>query len=404
MRVSAPTPINPIAAAFLNACREAGYEGTDDVNGYRQEGFGRFPMNAAGGYRSSTVRAYLDQAAKRPNLTIQTDSVADRIAFSGKRATSIAYRREGGECRVVARREIIVSAGPFNSPKLLLLSGVGQGEELRRHGIEVIHDLPGVGENLMDHQISAIQLACLQPVSLAKQINPIRQGLAALRWLFLKDGLLASNHFECGAFLRSEAGLMFPDIQLHFFPIAVAEGSKDFMKLHGFQVQISPQRSLSRGWGRLRSAKPDDRPRICFNFMSEPRDWVEMRKGFRLAREILAQPAMDSLRGREISLGADVETDDEIDVYFRDHMHSSYHACGSCKIGMDPMAVVDSECRVHGVDGLRVVDTSIIPLIPSRNLNAPAMMIGEKVADLIRGQRLPPSNPGFFVDEHWQSQ
>lgn len=402
--VSTPEPVNPIAAAFLKAGCEAGYGLTDDLNGYQQEGFGRFPMNAAGGYRSSTARAYLDRAVGRPNLTIHTGSVAERIDLSNGRATSVIFRRDGRLNRVSAKREIIVSAGPFNSPKLLLLSGIGPAGQLREHGIEVAHDLLGVGENLMDHQISAIQMACSRPVSLYKHLNPMRQGLAALRWLFRKDGLLASNHFECGAFLRSEAGVKFPDIQLYLFPIAVAEGSKDFMKLHGFQVQISPQRSRSRGWVRLRSAEPDDRPRIRFNFMSEPQDWVEMRKGFRLAREILAQPGMDSFRGREISPGADVKTDDEIDVYLRDHMHSSYHACGSCKMGVDPMAVVDPECRVHGVDGLRVVDTSIMPLIPSCNLNAPAMMIGEKAADFIRGQRLPPSNLGFFVDEHWQSR
>ena len=402
--VSTVRTLNPISAAFLEAGREAGYEMTEDVNGFRQEGFGRFPMNAAHGYRSSTARTYLADARKRGNLDIRTGSFATRIEFEGRRAVAVHYRRGGQAERAAAKREIILSAGPFNGPQLLMLSGVGPAAQLREHGIEVVHDLPGVGANLMDHQISAVQIECPEPVSLYKHLGLTARARALLRWLIRKDGVLASNHFECGAFVRSDKGVKFPDIQLYLFPIAVHEGSSDFFDLHGFQVQISPQRSRSRGWVRLKSADPDEAPEIRFNYMSDSADWAEFRKGFRIARDVLAQPAMDPYRGRELLPGDGVRTDDEIDDYVRAHMQSSYHPSGTCKMGTDEMAVVDPDCRVRGVEGLRVADSSIMPLIPSCNLNSPSMMIGEKAADHIRGRRLPPENLGFFVDPEWQSR
>lgn len=402
--VSTPSPVNPIAEAFLKAGEQAGYPSTGDVNGYQQEGFGRFPMNAANGYRSSTARTYLRGAANRTNLEVRTGIDVQRIEFEGKRARAATWRRGDETFRAAARREIIVCAGAFNSPKLLKLSGIGPAAELREHGIDIIQDLPGVGENLMDHQISTVQMECLKPVSLAKHLGLFAQGRAALQWALTRGGLLASNHFQCGAFIRSSAGIKFPDIQLYLFPIAVEEGSKDFYRQHGFQVQLSPQRSRSRGWVRLRSSRPDDPPKIRFNFMSDARDWKEMRSAFRLTREILKQPAMDTYRGREMSPGAHVSSDEEIDAYVREHMHSSYHPCGTCKMGTDPAAVVDAHCRVHGVDGLRVVDASIMPTIPGCNLNAPTMMIGELAADLIRGQKLPAANLGYYVDSEWETR
>ena len=402
--VSTAPRLNPISTAFLEAGRQAGYDLTEDVNGYQQEGFGRFPMNAARGYRWSTARAYLRAARARPNLRIETGALAERLVLEGRRAVAVAYRRGGEARRARFRREAILCAGPFDSPKLLMLSGIGPGAQLQQHGIEVVQDLPGVGENLMDHQISAIQMACRQPVSLYKHVNPARQALAALRWMLAKDGVLASNHFECGAFLRSEPGVRFPDIQLYLFPIAVEAGSKDFYRLHGFQVQLSPQRSLSRGWVRLGAADPAAAPAIRFNYMTAERDWVEFRRAFRLAREVLAQPAMDPYRGRELSPGEAVRSDREIDDFVRAHMQSSYHPCGTCKMGRDAMAVVDPQCRVIGVEGLRVADSSIMPLIPSCNLNAPSMMIGEKAADLIRGRSLAPENLGFHQDPDWRSR
>lgn len=402
--VSAPEPLNELAAAFLRAGEEAGYPMTPDINGRQQEGFGRFPVNAAGGYRWNTERAYLRPAANRGNLIIHTDSTADRIEFEGRRAVAVSYRRGGAAARATAAREIVICGGAINSPKLLLLSGIGPAAQLREHGIDVTHDLPGVGENLMDHQLLSVQVESLKPVSLYSHINPLAQARAVLRWLVRKDGLLSHNHFQCGAFIRSEAGVRFPDIQLYMFPVLVKEGSKDFMKMHGFVVQVSPQRTLSRGWVRLRSADVDDHPRILFNAMSHERDWFEMRQSFHLAREVIAQPAFDPYRGREITPGADVASDDAIDGFVRDHVVSSYHPSGTCKMGTDAMAVVDPECRVHGLQRLRIVDASIMPLIPSCNLNSPSMMIGEKGADLIRGQRLPPSNLDYHVDEEWRTR
>ena len=404
VRVSAPTPLNPIAAAFLEAGTEAGYETTDDINGYRQEGFGRFPMNAAGGFRSSTARAYLRPARRQGNLSIWTDCLVDRIEIRGGRAEAVAFRRRGRPETVRARREIILSAGAINDPKILMLSGVGQAEKLREHGIDVVQDLPGVGENLQDHAISALQLEATAPVSLTAQLGLPAKVRETLKWLAYRDGVLASNHFQCGAFIRSEPGIPYPDLQLYLFPIAVDVGSNDFLRQHAFQVQISPQRSRSRGWIRLRSADPDDPPRMLTNMMSKKEDWAEMRAALRLTREILQQPAMDPYRGRELSPGPEVRSDEEIDAYFRQHTHSSYHACGTCKMGNDAMAVVDAQCRVHGIEGLRVADSAIMPLIPSCNLNAPTMMIGERAADLVLGQELEPANLSFYQDPEWQTR
>ena len=405
VRVSTIENLNPISWAFMEACRQAGYPHTEDVNGYRQEGYGRFPMNAAGGFRWSTARAYLRPAQRRPNLGIRTGAHVDRVLFEGRRAVALEFRRRGRRLRVRARREIVLSAGAFNSPKLLMLSGIGPADHLRELGIAVVQDLPGVGGNLMDHQISAIQTTCARPVSLARHLGPGAQAAAMVRWLLRRDGVLASNHFECGAFLRSAAGVRIPDIQLCLFPIAVAEGSKDFLREHGFQIQVSPQRSPSRGQVRLASAEPDDAPRIRFNFLESEQDLIAFRAGFRMAREILDQPAMRDLRGRERLPGPEVESDEALDAYVRDHVQSSYHPAGTCKMGRDPLAVVDPCCRVHGVEGLRVADASIMPAIPSCNLNCPTIMIGEKASDLIAGRApLPPSNLPCHVDPQWRTR
>ena len=300
VKVSTADDLNPISRAFMEACAEAGYELTDDVNGYRQEGFSRFAMNAAGGDRWSTARAYLHPAAHRANLAIRTGCVAERILFEGRHAVAVACRHHRRRCHVRARREIILSAGAFNSPKLLMLSEVGPPDHLRSHDIEVRQELPGVGRNLQDHQISSVQLSCKRPVSLAGRVSLPSRALAALRWALRRDGLLASNHFECGAFIRSAAGIRYPDIQLYCFPIAVAEGSKDFLRGHGFQVQVSPQRSPSRGRVELASGDPEAAPSIRFDYLSSEQDHVAFRAGIRLTREILRQEAMRPYRGEEL--------------------------------------------------------------------------------------------------------
>ncbi len=405
VQVSIAARPSPISHAFIEACRQAGYPFSEDVNGYRQDGSGWFPMNAAKGLRWSAARAYLYDARRRANLDVQCGSHVDRIEFDGRRAVTVAWRHGNRPRRIRVGREVVLSAGAFNSPKLLMLSGIGDGDTLKAHGIPVVQDLPGVGENLMDHPLSAIQVACRQPVSLAGELSLAAKARGVLRWLVRRDGLLASNHFECGAFIRSEAGVRFPDLQLYLFPIGVAEGSSDFMREHGFQVQISTQRSRSRGWVRLASSDPDDAPRMQFNYLETERDWIELRAGFRHAREILAQPAMRDLHGGELSPGSSLTSDRDLDTFIRHHVVSSYHPCGTCRMGRDPMSVVDPECRVHGVEGLRVADASIMPLITSCNLNCPTLMIGEKASDLIAGRpALPPSSlPGFAAPE-WEAR
>ena len=396
---------NPISRAFLEACREAGYPFTEDVNGFRQDGCGWFPMNAAKGLRWSASRAYLYGARRRPNLDVRCRSHVDRIEFEGHRAVAVAWRRGNRSHRVRIRREVVLSAGALDSPKLLMLSGVGDCDALKSHDIPVVQELPGVGSNLMDHPLTAIQLACRQPVSLAGQLSLAARTRGVLRWLVRRDGLLASNHFECGAFIRSEAGVAFPDLQLYLFPIGVAEGSSDFMRAHGFQVQISTQRPRSRGWVRLASSDPTAAPRMQFNYLEAERDLVELRAGFRHAREILAQPAMRDFLGEELSPGASVASEADLDAFIRRHVVSSYHPCGTCRMGQDSMSVVDPECRVHGVEGLRVADASIMPLITSSNLNCPTIMIGEKAADMIAGRSpLPPADLPYYAAPDWKTR
>ncbi len=402
VRVSEAEPLNPIAAAFVQAGEEAGYQKTEDVNGYCQEGFGRFPMNAADGIRSSTAVAYLHPNRSRPNLTIMTGCEVQRLRIKAKRAEAIEVRHQGDQKIIRARREIVLSAGPINDPQLLMLSGVGPGDQLRRHDIDVVQDLPGVGENLQDHALATLQIQSKAPVSLAAHLGLGAKVKALFDWVSGRRGILASNHFQSGAFIRSDRGVPFPDLQLYLFPIGVSIGSNDFLTSHAFQVQISSQRSESRGWVRLKSNNPREAPLIQFNMMSQDQDWREMRSALRLAREVVAQPAMDFCRGDEISPGRQVQSAGEIDAFLRDNIGSSYHPSGTCKMGIDGMAVVDPECRVHGIEGLRVADSAIMPLIPSCNLNAPTMMIGERAADFILGKRLEPENLGYFKDSEWE--
>ena len=397
---------NPLHAAFLEAAREAGYPLTDDINGGRQEGFGRMDMTVHGGRRWSAANAYLKPAMARPNLRVVTHALAGRILFEGRRAIGVAYRRHGAEHRVTARREVILSGGPINSPQLLKLSGVGPATELRTLGIPVVRDLPGVGENLQDHLEFYFQMECLQPVTLYSAMNPLAKAAIGARWLATKSGLGATNHFESCGFIRSRRGIRYPDIQFHFLPLAVAYDGSTMAEGHGFQAHVGPMRSKSRGHVRLRSAAPTDKPRIRFNYMSHPDDWTEMRACVRLTREIFAQPALAPFAGRELQPGAGVVTDEAIDAFVRDHVESAYHPSGTCRIGgdSDPMAVVDPELRVHGLSNLRVVDSSVMPSVTTGNLNAPTIMIGEKGADHILGRDiLAASNAPYEVAAGWET-
>jgi choline dehydrogenase len=397
---------NPLHAAWLAAGREAGYPSTADVNGFQQEGFGRMDMTVADGRRCSAANAYLRPAMRRPNLKVLTHALATRVLFEGRRATGLEYRRGGAVHRVRINQELILSGGPINSPQLLKLSGIGPAAELRAHGIAVTHDLPGVGENLQDHLEFYFQVACKEPITLYSSINPWSRALIGARWLLRKDGLGATNHFETCAFIRSRPGVPYPDIQYHFLPMAVAYDGSSLAQEHGFQAHVGPMRSKSRGWVRLASADPQDKPRIMFNYLSEADDRSEMRACVRLTREIFAQAAFDRYRGREIQPGSEVRTDEQIDAFIRAKVESAFHPSCSCKMGgpQDPMAVVDPDTRVHGLEGLRVVDSSIMPSIPTGNLNAPTIMLAEKAADHILGRgMLPAENAPFHVAPNWQS-
>jgi choline dehydrogenase len=401
------TVSNPLHAAWLAAAGEAGYPSTADVNGFQQEGFGKMDMTVADGRRCSASNAYLRPAMRRPNLKVLTHALAMRIVFEGRRAVALEYRRGGITHRAQIAGELILSGGPINSPQLLKLSGIGPAAELRAHDIPLVHDLPGVGENLQDHLEFYFQVACKEPISLYSSINLWNRALIGARWLLRKDGLGASNHFETCGFIRSGPGVPYPDIQYHFLPMAVAYDGSSLAQEHGFQAHVGPMRSASRGWVRLASSNPLDKPRILFNYLSAPEDWTEMRACVRLTREIFGQRAFDRYRGREIQPGKDVQTDEQIDAFIRAKVESAYHPSCSCKMGsaQDAMAVVDPETRVHGVQGLRVVDSSIMPSITTGNLNAPTIMLAEKAADHILGRGLaPPEIAPFYAAPNWQTR
>lgn len=397
---------NPLHHDWLEAAQQAGYALTEDYNGFRQEGFGRMDMTVRAGTRCSAAKAYLYPARKRANLHVIQHALATRILFDGRRAVGVDYLRAGKSFTVRARREVILSGGPINSVQLLKLSGIGPAAELQSHGIPVIADRPGVGANLQDHLEFYFQMACTKPVTLYRQANLLGKALAGAQWLFLRSGIGATNHFESCGFIRSRAGIPYPDIQYHFFPMAINYDGSSLATEHGFQAHVGPMRSKSRGSVTLRSADPRDPPRIRFNYMSHPDDWAEMRACVRLTREIFQQPAFAPWRGREIQPGADCTSDAQIDAFIADKVESALHPSCTCKMGApdDPMAVVDPELRVIGVSGLRIVDSSVMPAITTGNLNAPTIMIGEKGADHILGKPLlAPSNAPYYQSPNWES-
>ncbi|HIE0994871.1 choline dehydrogenase [Pseudomonas aeruginosa] len=402
--VSVTTPKagnNPLFHAMVEAGVQAGYPRTDDLNGYQQEGFG--PMDRTvtpEGRRAATGRGYLDQARGRPNLTIVTHALSDRILFSGKRAIGVSYLVGNGDNPVTAhaRREVLVCSGAIASPQLLQRSGVGPAALLRDLDIPVVHDLPGVGANLQDHLELYLQYACKQPVSIYPATKWWNQPAIGAQWLFLGKGLGASNQFEAGGFIRTREAFEWPNIQFHFLPVAINYNGSKGVQEHGFQAHMGSMRSPSRGRIHLKSRDPRQHPSILFNYMSHEQDWQEFRDGIRLTREIMNQPALDPYRGRELSPGVSVQSDAELDEFIRNHAETAFHPSCSCKMGSDDMAVVDGQGRVHGMEGLRVVDASIMPLIITGNLNATTIMMAEKIADRIRGrQPLPRSTAKYYV-------
>ena len=396
---------NPLFKAFIKAGNQAGFELTEDYNGAKQEGFGVMEHTIWQGRRWSAANAYLKPALKRKNLQLLRGQ-CKKVIIKNNQARGIEFETNGRLQTVLAYKEVILSASSINSPKLLMLSGIGPADHIRSHGIEVVAARQGVGENLQDHLELYVQQECIQPISLYSSLNLFSKARIGLQWLLFKTGEGATNHFESAAFVRSCAGVEYPDIQFHFLPVAIRYDGKLAAKTHGFQAHVGPMRSKSRGRVRLTSAKFNAAPSIAFNYMSHEQDWQDFRHCIRLTREIFSQPAFDNLRGGEISPGQHVQSDDQLDEHIREHVESAYHPCGTCKMGNsdDPLAVVDEECRVIGVEGLRVVDSSIFPSITNGNINGPTIMVAEKAADHILGNDLlPRSELEPWINPNWQT-
>jgi len=396
---------NPLYRAFIEAGVQAGYMKTADYNGRQQEGFGAMHMTVKNGVRWSTANAYLKPARDRPNLEVITAALSQRILLDGKRATGVEFLRDGGKQSLNATREVILSAGPIASPHLLQLSGIGPAAVLQPAGIEVVHDLPGVGENLQDHLEFYFQFRCNKPITLNAELSLWRKFLIGSRWILTQKGLGATNHFESCAFIRSRAGVEWPDIQYHFLPGAMRYDGNAAFDGHGFQVHVGHNKPRSRGTVRARTPSVQDKPEIIFNYLQHEEDIEAYRACVRLTREIIGQAAMDAYRGPEIQPGEAVQSDAEIDAFVRSAVESAYHPSCACRMGEDDLAVVDSETRVRGIEALRVVDSSIFPTIPNGNLNSPTIMLAERAADIIKGKgMLPPSDAEVGLGQDWETR
>lgn len=394
---------NPLFKAFVEAGKQAGYEATSDYNGEKQEGFGPMEQTVYKGRRWSAANAYLRPALKHDNCNLM-NGLVEKVIIKDGRATGVAL--SGGKT-VTAKREVILAASSINSPKILMLSGIGPAAHLKEHGIEVVVDRAGVGQNLQDHLELYLQMAASQPITLYKHWNLVSKAWIGAQWLLTKTGLGASNQFESAAFIRSGAGVDYPDIQYHFLPIAVRYDGKVAAEGHGFQAHTGPMRSVSRGSVTLRSSDPSDDPKILFNYMSDPSDWEDFRTCIRLTREIFAQEAFKPFVKHEIQPGTEVQSDAELDAFILEHVESAYHPCGTCKMGRrdDPTAVVDPMGQVIGVLGLRVADSSIFPRITNGNLNGPSIMVGEKMSDHILGREpLAKSNDEPWLHPNWETE
>ena len=396
---------NPLYRAFIDAGVETGYSETENYNGYRQEGFGQKFMNVDGGIRASSSHAYLKDAKKRPNLTILKRALVTRITFEGKTATGIECKIRRQMRRFSARREVVLCAGSIGSPHLLQVSGVGPKDKLTDIGIDVVHDLPGVGENLQDHLEFNFQYRCKQPITLNSELGLFKKALIGVQWLLFKTGLGRTNHFEACAFIRSKAGIKWPDIQYHFLPGAISYDGTVAFTGHGFQVHAGHNKPTSRGHVRAVSGDISHHPDIQFNYLATEEDREGFRNCVHLTRDIMRQPAMDEFRGEVIQPSDDVQSDAQIDAFIRQSVDSAYHPSCTCKMGIDAMAVVDPELRVHGLNNIRVIDSSIFPTIPNGNLNAPTMMVAERGADIVRGNiQSSSSSVEVYIDPNWQER
>ena len=395
---------NPLYRAFINAGVEAGYTETEDYNGFRQEGFGQKFMNVDKGIRASTGHAYLKKAKKRSNLTVVKHALVTKVLFDGKTATGVECDIRGDIKKFTANKEVILCAGSIGTPQLLQVSGVGPRDVLEAASIEVIHESPGVGQNLQDHLEFNFQYRCKEPITLNSELGLFKKALIGARWLLFKTGLGRSNHFESCAFIRSKAGVKWPDIQYHFLPGAITYDGTVAFKGHGFQVHVGHNKPTSRGHVRVTSKDIKKHPDILFNYLETEEDKQGFRDCVRLTREIMSQAAMSRYRGEVIQPADDVQDDDQIDAFVRDAVDSAYHPSCSCKMGIDTMSVVDPDLKVHGLSRLRIVDSSVFPTIPNGNLNAPTMMLAERGADLIKGSTIQPKHrASVYINEHWQT-
>jgi choline dehydrogenase len=390
---------SPLFKAFFDAVQQAGYPLTTDVNGYQQEGFAKFDRNIRGGRRLSAARAYLHPVMNRPNLKVITRALTTRVLFEGKRAVAVEYVH-GDTTEKVFAKEVILCGGAINSPQLLLLSGVGNSKELSALDIAPVHHLPGVGENLQDHLEVYVQYACKQPVSMQPALKWYNKPRIGLQWVLFKTGPAATNHFEAGGFIRGNDDVAYPNIMFHFLPLAIRYDGSSPKGGHGYQVHVGPMYSNARGCIKLKSADPTAKPALRFNYLSTPEDRREWVEAVRCARHILNQPALEPFNGGETSPGAAVESDEEILEWVRRDGETALHPSCTCKMGdaSDPMAVLDpNTMRVHGLDGLRVVDASAMPYVTNGNIYAPTMMLAEKASDLILGNTpLPPEHVPFY--------
>jgi len=375
---------NPLFSAFFKAVQEAGYSLTSDVNGYKQEGFAAFDRNIRNGKRLSASGAYLHPVMDRPNLTVKTNSFVTKIIFEGKKAIGVEVDRGKGTAEQIFGNDIILSGGSINSPQLLQLSGIGNAEELEKLGISVVHNLPGVGENLQDHLEVYVQYACKQPVSVYPALQWYNKPWVGLQWLLFKKGPAASNHFEAGGFVRSNEDVDYPNLMFHFLPVAIRYDGTSPSGGHGYQVHVGPMYSDARGSIKIKSSDPYVHPAIRLNYLSTDQDRREWVEAIHVARDILNQPAFEPYNGGEFSPGIEVQTDQEILDWVGREGETAYHPSCTCKLGVDEMSVIDpNTMKVHGVDGLRVVDSSVLPYLTNANNYAPTMMLAEKAADLI---------------------
>lgn len=384
---------NPLYQTFVTAGAQAGYATSPNMNERQHEGTGPMEMTVGAGKRASAAVGYLRPAIKRGNIQVISHALVDRVLFENGRAVGVLFVQLGRAKIARATRDVILSAGSIMSPVILKRSGIGPASELREMGIDVLVDRPEVGENLMDHLEIYVQQECTKPVTLFSHMNLLGKAMIGARWMLTKSGLGATNHFESGGHIRSRAGIVYPDIQYHFLPLAISYDGKTLAKGHGFQVHVGTKRSKSRGWVKLQSRDPADLPRVCFNYMSHPDDWVEMRACIRLTRELFAQGVFDDYRGAELAPGNARQSDDSLDQFIKDKVESAYHPCGTCRMGTDERAVVDPHTmKVKGVEGLRLVDSSVMPQATAGDLNAPTLMLAERASDLILGTHLPSAS------------